>query len=158
MFKKNTKITFIGVFTFLASFDSVISLIIRVINLFKKDNKNNTMDYHVLIQVFSIAATFGICFYFINKIDFLYKKLRIMTIINQVRDHEYFHQRFNGLTFYRLPDESMEEYYKRSPDGEYEKRFLNEIIEVRNKAREKLSDLTTNEVDNIISDCYELTP
>ncbi len=111
-----------------------------------------------ILQLISIVVIFYVVYRIFKEIYSLRDELKLHSIINKVRDIENFKETYSGVEFCLLPNESLEDFAKRDKSGIYNEKVKNEIIAVRNRAINILSNKTIYEIDKLIINAYNLKP
>ena|ERR1035437_5927664 len=153
--KRVSKIKFSVLFTLIATADGVINFFQRIIDF---DKKGVIMNIHIhdIVQIISMIAIFAISYYLLGSLDEIRMKLRLALIVSQVRDIVTFDEKYGNVKALLLPDESIESYINRTPEGIYNQRLQEEIKQVRDIAIATFKNSNIEYIDEMIKDSYEL--
>ena len=143
------RITFSAVFTFIATLDGVIDLILKLLS-----NNLDKMNWHISIQLVSMLVIFSSCYYLIGEVNKLKIKYELGLLLSQVRDVIIYHERYGNEMPLRLPEETDEQYFNRTNASKYQQRLQNEMEELTKLANKKFDTIPPKEMNIMIKDLY----
>lgn len=138
--------------------------------LFKKQVAENISEYYsnydwfgFIIQIITIFILYRVLKqyqkqrYYMNKQQFeitkQQEKIILASIIAHVRNKFFFFQKFEGIEYYRLPNESDDEVFKRLPQSEYKEYLKQEYSRVK-QISINYFDKKPSEIQEILDELY----
>ncbi|MHB8258890.1 MAG: hypothetical protein ACYDCN_01725 [Bacteroidia bacterium] len=114
------------------------------------DNKNKDLQNKITILTSAAAKIID------NKLPYLETKIEFMSIVSHIRNKRRFLDSYSNHEYYRLPDETEEDYKKRLPEhGLFNNEWNIEYRIVKKALQDNfMKDKTTDEIDVILSKYY----
>lgn len=146
---KNLKLKGSLIITGLTRVESLWALILLMTNI--GDDKMETTiqinsSLYWLFQGISAIAIFAFAYYILGKISNLRFEMELNNLVGRRLNMNTYLNQFSGIEFYRLPNESDEDVFKRLPKGQYFEMIKTEYHDVKNlvvrKYNKKPSEVT----------------
>lgn len=138
---------------------SLILLAVPILNSTLKTTNMNSEYFtssefivNLLIGIF-LVIQFNFCRHLLKTIETQKTQIKVLNIIHSWRNRFHFLRYYDGLKFSQPPMESNENFHKRTPQGQYEQRLLNEFEEVKTLVVEALN-MKPTDADKLLKELY----
>lgn len=142
-------------------FVNLISNSQQIMNTTNIDTKTGILIFdnptlYWILQILITIVIFYIVYKIFEKITEVQSKLKIQLMISEIRNYNNFIDLYKNHEFYLLPNETMESYLARIPDGIYQRRLKEEMLAVRLYAIDVMKDKKVKEIEHLILESYNL--
>ncbi|MFA6924996.1 MAG: hypothetical protein WC223_12190 [Bacteroidales bacterium] len=143
--------------TILPTIEVIFSLLERINNL-----KTYTMDTNLTFSIISILGTFSVVFYLLYQyekvkkdMNFQFKYFLLTSKILKSRAKNLFVKiGYLGVEYYKLSDETDEQFFARIPEGHYKQYIQGEYKELKEYARTLFKEEKVKDIDEIVNLIY----
>lgn len=109
------------------------------------------------VQIITIALLYAVIKSYFKLRKELNEKIQIFSIISHVRNKRLFVKSFDGVQFFQLPGESVNEYYDRLPEhGLFKQHFMEEYSIVKKILIDKMKEKSILQIEELLSKYYPI--
>lgn len=138
--------------TFLSDIDGFLSFLKRIIST-EEEPILTIMDKHTILQIISPIAIFIVVYYLLGKISRVQKQMEAYNIMIHYRTKYLFTKHYDGIEYFRLQDESEQDYEKRLPSAEFNLYLQKEYKMVKGELLRRI-DVNFSEATELVDVVY----
>ncbi len=116
-----------------------------------------SFDYWDFIIKLAMAIAVWLVFRAFYKIQDKIKEqqvfIRIQNLIMSYRNYNSFLSRYDGIDYYRVPNETPEQFFERIPEGQFKLYLIKEYDDIRAEIIHKL-DINRSEAEKYLAELY----
>jgi len=150
----------ITIATFLALILNVLIHVESLWSLFNLITQKTGTSVSYSIHWINIVSFFGI-FISLAFLIYKYQEIRELMLVNNFisshRNKSRFIEQFNGIEYYKIPNETIEDFFSRIPEGMYQEELKKEYCTVLNRIINEM-DIKKSEAIKLLQKAYNFNP
>jgi hypothetical protein len=142
-----TTLKFSLIISFIANVDSIVSLFGKIFKHL------NIMDLGWIFHIISIVGVFIAVYYLLSRHETIKNEMIANNIVGELRNKYFFIKSFDAWEFYRISNQTDEEFFNSLPEGQYYQYLKEEYFHAKAIMINKF-DMKPSEVKKILDSIY----